>query len=56
MTCPCTRLGELTRDAEIEGPAILESDFTTVLVDEGDTASLDRFGGVAMRVAAGDLT
>ena len=51
---PVYAISGLTRDADIEGPAILESDFTTVLVDEGDTASLDRFGGVAMRVAAGD--
>ena len=51
---PVYAIDGLTRDAQIEGPAILESDFTTVLVDEGDTVSLDRFGGVAMRVATGE--
>ena len=40
----------LPAGAEIVGPAVLESDFTTILVWPGDTATVDAMGGVALRV------
>ena len=36
--------------AEINGPAILESDFTTILVCPGDVATVDAMGGVELVV------
>ena len=36
--------------SEIEGPAILESDFTTILVEPGDRAGVDRYGGIVLQV------
>ena len=53
---PVYAMGELPPNATIQGPAILESDFTTVLVDEGDTAATDAFGGLALRVGAADTS
>ena len=38
---------------EIHGPAILESDFTTILVEPGDFAAVDPYGGIELRVALG---
>ena len=38
---------------EIAGPAILESDFTTILVWPGDLATVDAMGGIALRVNLG---
>ena len=35
---------------EIAGPAILESDFTTILVWPGDTALVDAMGGITLQV------
>ena len=49
---PAYDIDALPQGAEIHGPAILESDFTTVLVWPGDTASIDRMGGIGLRVAA----
>ena len=40
----------LPAGTEIAGPAILESDFTTVLVWPGDHARVDSMGGVQLRV------
>ena len=40
----------LPAGAEIDGPAILESEFTTVLVWPGDHASVDAMGGIEMSV------
>ncbi len=34
----------------IEGPAIVESDFTTVLVEEGDRLEVDPYGGMVLAV------
>ena len=39
---------------EIAGPAILEAEFTTILVWPGDTATVDAMGGVELRVSQGD--
>ena len=44
----------LPAGAEIDGPAILESEFTTILVCPGDRAAVDAMGGVELRVAHGD--
>ncbi len=41
----------LTAGAEIAGPAILESEFTTILVWPGDHATVDAMGGVELRVS-----
>ena len=41
----------LPSGAEIGGPAILESDFTTILVEPGDSARVDRYGGIELRVS-----
>ncbi|MFQ6028703.1 MAG: hydantoinase/oxoprolinase family protein, partial [Dehalococcoidia bacterium] len=48
---PVFDIADLSAGAEIAGPAILESDFTTVLVEAGDHATLDQYGGVALQVA-----
>ena len=37
--------------AEIVGPAILESEYTSIVVGDGDIASADRFGGVQLQIA-----
>ena len=34
----------------MDGPAVLESDFTTVLVEPGDKATIDSFGGIELQV------
>ena len=51
---PVYATDDLSPADSIEGPAILESDFTTILLDEGDSASVDRFGGIALQVATRD--
>ena len=33
-----------------DGPAVLESDFTTVLVEAGDKATIDSYGGIELQV------
>ena len=43
----------LPAGTQIAGPAILESDFTTILVWPGDTATVDAMGGVELRVSQG---
>ena len=40
----------LPAGAEIDGPAILESEFTTILVWPGDHATVDAMGGVELNV------
>ena len=44
-------LDRLSQGARIDGPAIIESDFTTILVESGDAATVDRYGGVVLEVA-----
>ena len=41
---------QLPAGAEIPGPAILESEFTTILVSPGDHATVDAMGGVELTV------
>ena len=51
---PTYAADSLPAGAEIAGPAILESDFTTILVWPGDLATVDSMGGVELRVNLGD--
>ena len=48
---PVYAADRLPPEAEIAGPAVLESDFTTILVDAGDTARVDELGGIRLSVA-----
>ena len=41
----------LAPGATVEGPAVLESDFGTILLEPSDSAVIDRYGGVEMRIA-----
>ncbi len=52
---PTYAADSLPAGAEIAGPAILESEFTTILVWPGDHATVDSMGGVEMRVNLGDV-
>ena len=47
---PIYAADSLPAGAEIGGPAILETDFTTILVWPGDTAAVDAMGSVELRV------
>ncbi len=42
---------DLAPGTVIEGPAIVESDFTTVLVEEGDRLEVDPYGGMVLAVS-----
>ncbi|MGE3540153.1 MAG: hydantoinase B/oxoprolinase family protein [Candidatus Tectimicrobiota bacterium] len=42
---------QLAPGAEIRGPALLESSFTTIVVEEGDYARVDPYGGIELQVA-----
>jgi N-methylhydantoinase A/oxoprolinase/acetone carboxylase beta subunit/N-methylhydantoinase B/oxoprolinase/acetone carboxylase alpha subunit len=48
---PVYDMDRLPPGATAQGPAIIESDFTTILVDIGDTATVDPYGGIELRVA-----
>ena len=48
---PTYAVDSLSPGAAIEGPAVLESEFTTVLVWPGDHATVDAMGGIELRVA-----
>lgn len=54
---PVYDMDRLPAGAEIHGPAMLESDLTTVLVEQWDMAKVDRFGGIEIAVTqeVGDL-
>ncbi|MBI4641819.1 MAG: hydantoinase B/oxoprolinase family protein, partial [Candidatus Tectomicrobia bacterium] len=41
----------LSPGQEIHGPAIIESSFTTILLERGDIASVDRYGGLEITVS-----
>ncbi len=43
---------DLEPGAAIEGPAIVESDFTTVLVEEGNRLEVDPYGGMVLIVSS----
>ena len=46
----------LPAGAEITGPAVLESEFTTVLVWPGDHATIDAMGGISLQVGRESAT
>ena len=48
---PVYGIDSLFRGAEINGPAILESDFTTILVEPGGLATIDQFGGIELQIS-----
>ena len=53
---PTYAADSLPAGAEIAGPAVLESEFTTVLVWPGDHATVDAMGGIELRVAQEDAS
>ena len=48
---PVYEISDLLPGSSVNGPAILESDFTTVLVEPGDVAAIDSYGGIELRVS-----
>ena len=48
---PVYGIDTLLHGTEIKGPAILESDFTTILVEPGDLALVDQFGGIELEIS-----
>ena len=56
LEAPTYAADSLLARAEIAGPAILESEFTTILVWPGDHATVDSMGGVEMRVNLGEAS
>ena len=48
---PVYDMDKLPASWEMEGPAIVESDFTTILIQAGDMALADGYGGMRMQVA-----
>jgi N-methylhydantoinase A/oxoprolinase/acetone carboxylase beta subunit/N-methylhydantoinase B/oxoprolinase/acetone carboxylase alpha subunit len=50
-TVPVYTTAALSPGVTLEGPAILESPFTTILVEPGDHVMVDRFGGIALHIA-----
>ncbi len=53
---PVYDMDKLPADWEMEGPAIVESNFTTILLQAGDKASADGYGGLQMQVAIEEET
>ena len=49
---PVYSMDQLPAGARVAGPAILESDFTTVLLDSQDQAKVDAYGGLELLVSA----
>ena len=50
LDAPTYAADQLAAGAEIPGPAILESEFTTILVSSGDRATVDAMGGIELTV------
>ena len=51
VEAPVYEIGDLSPGSSVAGPAILESDFTTVLVEVGDSATIDPYGGIELHVS-----
>ena len=51
VDAPVYEIGDLSPGVSVAGPAVLESDFTTVLVEAGDTANIDPYGGIELLVS-----
>ena len=50
LEAPVYTADAMTAGSEIDGPAIIDSDFTTILVWPGDSAAVDSMGGIELRV------
>jgi N-methylhydantoinase A len=50
VDAPVVQLGDLQRDQRVEGPAVVESPITTVVIDPGATAVRTEGGGLAIDV------
>ena len=53
---PTYAADSLPAGTDIDGPAVLESEFTTVLVWPGDHATVDAMGGIELRVGQEDAS
>jgi len=51
VEAPVYEIGDLSPGSSITGPAILESDFTTVLVEARDSVTIDVYGGIELQVS-----
>ena len=51
LDVPVHSLSGLAAGTEVSGPAILEAEFTTILVEPEDIATVDRMGGIELRIA-----
>jgi len=51
VDAPIYEIKDLSPGSSVSGPAVLESDFTTVLVEPGDTATIDPYGGIELLVS-----
>ena len=51
VEAPVYEIGDLSPGSSITGPAILESDFTTVLVEARDSVTIDAYGGIELQVS-----
>ena len=52
LDVPVYEIGSLPPGVDIHGPAILEAEFTTVVVERGDRVVLDPMGGIEMSVSS----
>jgi N-methylhydantoinase A len=50
VDAPVVHLGDLSEDAPVEGPAIVESPITTIVIDPGATATRTSGGGLSIDV------
>ena len=55
LDVPVYDIDTLSPGVEINGPAVLETEFTTVVVEVGDRVTMDRMGGIEMLVGADNL-
>ena len=51
---PIYDLESLSVGTEVNGPAVLESDYTAVLLNEGDSARSDGYGGIELTISLED--
>jgi len=51
VDAPIYEIADLSPGSTVNGPAVLESNFTTVLVEPGDSATIDPYGGIELQVS-----
>ena len=51
VEAPVYEITDLSPGNKVNGPAVLESKFTTVLVEPGDSATVDPYGGIELSVS-----